>query len=650
MIDRTVKNFALKELIATGGMAAIYKAIQISLDREVAVKILHGHLAQDKNFITRFEREAKAAANLKHENIVNIIDYGKADDIYFIAMEYVDGISLKDLMNTIKFIPLDKALAITHDIARGLAHAHEKGVVHRDIKPANILIGYDGVIKIADFGLAQAQDLISVTVTGSIVGTPAYMSPEQAGGKKVGMQTDIFSLGVVAYEMLTGNKPFAGETYSSVINEILTVKPVPAIRVNPLVSQEVNDILEKMLEKDTENRYDSIATVSKDISVYCRQKKIDVPREQIGAFARAPAEHFDSHARTTTGKHFERGLYYAGLGSDRIDDAIREFSRVVHLEPANTRAQELLADLHKRKAQMTAVQPGKTVSQKTRKRRRVTWPVMIILGGMFIVIMLFAATWLFRRPRPAVQDSTMDTGFLDVQSTPSGASIILDDSTRDQHTPVLISDVTSGEHVLRVVRTGYQMYADSVTLTAGETLFIHAVLQPAEESGELVDTTGIVQPPPVSKRTKPATAIRVPSYLRISVNPWAKIYIDGKYLETTPVAEPLEIPAGHHAVKLENPSFKAWQKTLDFRSGETVNLNVSLDPLDGFLRLTVRPWADVYIDGTFYETTPIAEPIKLTSGKHTIKLINPSFQPYVQEIDVPAEAILKKHVELVPKQ
>ena len=259
MINRTVRNFQLKELIATGGMAAIYKAVQVSLDRIVAVKILHGHLAQDKNFITRFEREAKAAANLKHENIVNIIDYGKAEDVYFIAMEYIDGRSLKELVSSVKFMPLDIALSIAYEISNGLAHAHERGMVHRDIKPANIMIGYDGTVKIADFGLAQAQDLTSVTITGSIVGTPAYMSPEQATGKKVDNRTDIFSLGVVMYEMITGGKPFCGENYSSVIHEIITVKPPKPLEANPLINKEINDDIEKMLEKDIDHRYHDIS-------------------------------------------------------------------------------------------------------------------------------------------------------------------------------------------------------------------------------------------------------------------------------------------------------------------------------------------------------------------------------------------------------
>ncbi|UCC12569.1 MAG: serine/threonine protein kinase [candidate division WOR-3 bacterium] len=684
-------------------MAAIYKAVQISLDRVVAIKILHGHLAQDKSFITRFEREAKAAANLKHENIVNIIDYGKADDIYFIAMEYVDGTSLKDLMNTIEFIPIDMALAITREISKGLAHAHERGVVHRDIKPANILIGYDGVIKIADFGLAQAQDLTSVTVTGSIVGTPAYMSPEQAGGKKVGTQTDVFSLGVVAYEMITGIKPFAGENYSSVIHQILTVKPRPAIQANPLVSREINDILEKMLEKDTEIRYGSIAAVSSDIEGFCRQKNIAVSRQEIGAFVKAPTEHFDRHRQIRKDKHFERGVYFAGLGKEKIDDAINEFSKVVHLDPSNKRAQKHLATLREKQAKVGAAAPKGAVTKKTKKSRRISLPVMVMLGIVIIGIVAFAVTRLFRSPGQKVQDSTVSTGFLDVRSTPSGAMIVLDDSTLGRTTPAHIENITAARHTVRIVLAGYQTYVDSFLLGTGETLLVQTMLEPAEEpthygsmdirskpSGaqvfldnrkqaattpctidsvetgnhtvrlvkkgyepveiqRYVDAGESVHISSTLTKTKKTPVIQAPAHLKISVNPWAKIYVDGKYLETTPVAGALDIPAGRHIVKLENPNFKVWQKTIDFKAGKTENLTVRLEPLDGFLKLTVRPWADVYIDGKFYETTPIAEPIRLASGRHTLKLINPSFQPYVQEIEIPVEKMLKKHVELVPK-
>ncbi|MCK4672858.1 PEGA domain-containing protein, partial [candidate division WOR-3 bacterium] len=139
------------------------------------------------------------------------------------------------------------------------------------------------------------------------------------------------------------------------------------------------------------------------------------------------------------------------------------------------------------------------------------------------------------------------------------------------------------------------------------------------------------------------------SYIKINVNPWAKIYIDNRYIETTPIAKPLKVRSGTHIVKLENPNFKTWQRKIDLSPGKTVTLDVKLEPIEGFLKLTVKPWADIYIDGKFYETTPIANPIKLSAGKHEIKLVNPSFQIFEQQIVIPSNKMLKKYVELEPK-
>src|SRR4030042_3492144 len=394
MVNRVIRNFEIKELIATGGMAAIYKAIQVSLDRTVAIKILHGHLAQDKDFITRFEREAKAAANLKHENIVNIIEFGKAEDVYFIAMEYVDGKSLKDLIGSMKFVPHSIALQIAYDIGQGLEHAHQKGLVHRDIKPANILIGYDGIVKIADFGLAQAQDLTSVTVTGSIVGTPAYMSPEQASGKKVDHRTDIFSIGVVLYEMLTGTKPFAGENYSSVIHAIMTLKPRPSFDANPLIPKEVNDIIEKMLEKDLDQRISKISDVNASIESYFKQRNEEISCREIGNFVKKPDEHFKNLVDESKAKHFERAMFYQKQGGTKINDAISEFSKELHLDPNNKKAQLHLAELRKQRSLQKVEKPK--VAKKVERKKLPVIAIIAPIVILIIIVVLFAAQSLFK--------------------------------------------------------------------------------------------------------------------------------------------------------------------------------------------------------------------------------------------------------------
>jgi serine/threonine-protein kinase len=185
--------FELHEKIGGGGMASVYRGMQKALDRTVVLKVLYPHLAEDEKFVARFEREARNAANLKHENIVGVIDYGKHEGLHFIAMEFVEGLDLKRWMEKYGPPPIEMAMLIIRDICRGLEHAHQKTVVHRDIKPANVMLTPDGAVKIMDFGLARrGEETTTVTVDGSVLGTPAYMSPEQAEGKKVDKSSDIF--------------------------------------------------------------------------------------------------------------------------------------------------------------------------------------------------------------------------------------------------------------------------------------------------------------------------------------------------------------------------------------------------------------------------------------------------------------------------
>jgi|GEM_PF-643250 len=712
MINRTVRNFEIKELIATGGMAAIYKAVQISLDRVVAIKILHGHLAQDQNFITRFEREAKAAANLQHENIVNIIDFGKAEDVYFIAMEYVEGKSLKDLISTIKFIPLDIALMIGHAIIQGLSHAHKKGVVHRDIKPANILIGYDGVPKIADFGLAQAQDLTSVTVTGSIVGTPAYMSPEQAGGRKVDIRTDIFSLGVVIYEMITGVKPFSGENYSSVIHEILTVQPPKPVEANPLIPDEVNDIILAMLEKDAESRVQSVKVVGEKIADHFKQRSIEVSKEKIGEFLSTPDKEFQRLVVERKSKHLERALFYDNQGDEKIDSAIREYSKVMHLDPHDSKVQSRLRALRERKKKLKPqpAKPLKSVEKKEvipvkekSKKRKSSLPLVLVISVLLLIAVVVVWRTVRRRRMQVLQ--TAFSGMVVITSDPDSADVTIDEEILAQVTPFNLDSIAAGEHTMEVTKNGFQPYVKTFSVAENETLTLNAVLI-EETTGVQYGSIAIVTTPKGAAvfldgtktgNTTPCTIAQVPvgshdirlvkkgydpievtrnvqgetevavrvtmnktkmdqeplpaefSYLKVTAKPWAKIYIDNRYIETTPIAQPIRVPAGKHTVKLENPNFKVWQQQITFVPDKIHTIDVRLEVDDGYLKLTVKPWADVYIDGKFLETTPIGAPIKLSGGRHMLKLINPSFKPYEQEIVIPPGKMLKKHIELERK-
>ncbi|SFH63047.1 serine/threonine protein kinase [Selenomonas ruminantium] len=251
MIKRVLdQRYELQELIGGGGMADVYRAQDLLLNRPVAVKILHEQFKSDTEFINKFNREAQAAARLSHPNIVNIFDVGVMDDAHYIVMEYVPGRTLKDRIKQEGHLSVGDALQVAKDIARALAHAHANNLVHCDIKPHNILMMPDGSAKVADFGIARAVTESTMTYTGNVVGSVHYFSPEQAKGTLITPKSDVYSLGVVLYEMLTGALPFTGETPVSIAMKHLQEEPVSVRQLDPAIPPVVEAIVARAMSKD----------------------------------------------------------------------------------------------------------------------------------------------------------------------------------------------------------------------------------------------------------------------------------------------------------------------------------------------------------------------------------------------------------------
>lgn len=266
MVQRILdQRYELEELIGGGGMADVYKARDCLLNRPVAVKILHEEFKQDKEFVDKFQREAQAAARLSHPNIVNIYDVGVADGDHYIVMEYVPGRTLKDRIRQEGHLSVSESLRVAREIAEALAHAHANNLVHCDIKPHNILMMADGHAKVADFGIARAVTESTMTYSGNVIGSVHYFSPEQAKGTMITPKSDVYSLGVVLYEMLTGKLPFTGDNPVSIAVKHLQEEPVPVRQINPAIPPVVEAIVSKAMSKDPAMRPTS-AELVQDIS------------------------------------------------------------------------------------------------------------------------------------------------------------------------------------------------------------------------------------------------------------------------------------------------------------------------------------------------------------------------------------------------
>ena len=270
-------RYAILERVGTGGMAEVYRARDELLGREVAVKVLSERFSRDRSFVERFRREAQAAANLNHPNIVSLFDYGSDDGTYFIVMEFIDGSSLSDIIRREGALMPERAAEIASDVAKALERAHAQGLVHRDIKSGNIMITRTGQTKVTDFGIARAvgrDGEQTMTQTGMVIGTAAYLSPEQAQGNPVDGRSDVYSLGVVLFEMLTGRTPFSGDSALSIAYKHVREDARPPSELNRDVSPQLDAITLKALAKNPDNRYSTAAEMSEDLQRFMHGQKV----------------------------------------------------------------------------------------------------------------------------------------------------------------------------------------------------------------------------------------------------------------------------------------------------------------------------------------------------------------------------------------
>jgi serine/threonine-protein kinase len=402
-------------------MAVVYRAVQDPLGRTVAIKALKSSAAMEENVVTRFEREAKSLALLQHENIIHVYDFHRERGALFIVMEYVQGIDLYDLLGKCGRLPYDVAAIIAMQVARALDYVHYRGIVHRDIKPANVMISRQGGTKVMDFGIARDTSFGDLTEAGTGIGTPSYMSPEQVLGDALDARSDIFSLGVMLYQMVTGKKPFVEDERRSAMHKIRLEKHVRARRLNPDIPRELERVIDRCLEKRPRDRWRSA-------------------QHMVMALERFLAKHVEMN-------HHARLVLFI-----RSQNVITELEAEEYLNPAALGA------------------GGSALQQPNMQARHVTRAGIvahaITLGVLLLMLGLIHVAPLGATPAHSAGIKDGGRGFLRINALP-WASITID-GTPYGATPIARPiELKEGTHVVRFTHDWYEPVKRTVEISRG---------------------------------------------------------------------------------------------------------------------------------------------------------------------------------------
>ena len=596
MIKKEWRNYQILNTIATGSTAVLYKAIQTSLDRPVVVKRLHSHLTSDLNFTRRFELEAKAAASLDHENIVRIIDSGSSHENYYIVMDYIDGLSLKELLDKRGVLSEELALLIAHEICMGLDHAHQRGIIHRDIKPANIMITNEGQTKITDFGLAKLhQSQTQQTVANTLLGTPLYMSPEQAIGDNIDGRSDLFSLGTICYEMLTGTQPFFGDNYAAVIQNIIHGTIPPPSKIGKDISSEGETIVMKALNREPARRFRTALEMARAIESLLGQGKIISVNDILSGLIDGK-EYKDTAAPTGPGKrkNYRIMKFIQAAAAALVVTGMLVF---FGLEP------ERLQILKSRVSALFAPNPTPPSTEYTSTEHEGIMGAAMTMTPLELII-----------PAPA------ETG-LDATSK----NVVSADSLKKGST---------------------QSEADELRTTAGPDSMNAAQAEPEKPKESAFEQ----KPTPIDNvSTDKEEQIVALGYMEINVEPAAEILIDGSTRLIGNRLGPLDMTAGKHDIICRSDGYRDYRETVIIKKGELSRRRILLQKSTGGLHFNTEPGTQIIIDGAFKGAIPLSRPILLTVGTHKVELRKAGYKRWISEVYIPEGETLWLNIKLIPR-
>ena len=438
--------------LGRGSMGVVYEGFDPVIGRRIAIKTMltEGLTSQEfQEFRARFQREARAAGVLNHPNIVSVFDYGEDSGILYLIMEYLEGKSLEKLVEGKNILPIETIIPMYGQVCNALDHAHQNGVVHRDIKPGNIMILGNGLVKVTDFGIAKMMSM-GMTQAGQVLGTPNYMSPEQVKGSQVDGRSDIFSLGIILYDLVTGEMPFAGQNITTVIYKIINENPIPPRELDATIHPGLSYVICKALAKSPDERYQTCRELADDLKNF----------KYLGGPAAASATMI-LKVPPTQSPGMERGT------ATPVESPARP---VAPAEPA-------------RRAPIQQPSPGQVPAQviapalayQEPRTSPMAWVLITLLGVVTLGLFGAAGYMYLHKGKPQVASSRV--GQLHVESNIPGAWISVDgESGPNWVTPCTIPDLPAGSHQVLVSKEGYDNYQQAVTIEGGKTNSVNASL------------------------------------------------------------------------------------------------------------------------------------------------------------------------------
>ncbi|MEM3872550.1 MAG: serine/threonine-protein kinase [Nitrososphaeria archaeon] len=655
-----IDKYEIIEEIGRGGMAIVYKALHPFLERYVAIKILPEYFVQDKEFVERFSREAKTMVNLNHPNIVKIYDAGVFKNYYFIVMELIEGQTVKELIKTKGKLDIDLSLEITIQVANALSYAHNKGIVHRDVKPSNILVEEKSNRSvITDFGIAKAIYGTKLTQTGVSLGTPEYMAPEQFGTELVvDQRTDIYSLGIVLYEMLTGEIPFKGDTPIGVaFKHVNTLPERPRIK-NPKISPYLEKIILKMLAKDPEDRYESMDELLKDLYYL---KSGDYEKISANLFEFEKKCKVSIYTNPTDAKVYIDGVY-VGLsnveelpldyGPHKIlitkrgyDDYSEEFNLSVSrktyridcnlvreipeekvlvseeetkqikkdsdISESQLNKTETSINNVETKDETNIIDTKETLNYKSKSKFDFKKYVLVPFSIFFVILLL----WFFGFRK------TNSYKKISVYSSPEGASVYINGSLVGV-TPLLNYKPTQESFRLELKKEGYMDHEQDINLDNLENGTINVSL---------------MQQPVIQKEEKHEGFLTI-----LSDPPGCSVFVNGTRIETVTPIENYNLDAGEYKVEVKKEGYKDFSQVIKVSDNSNYVLNCKLEVIQkptetankiGYLKISSNPTgAKIYINNSYKGITPLN--LTLNEGTYVVKLLKEDYVSFSKEVVV----------------